>query len=59
MVSIALTFLLVRLVIQLVGYARLVIHPAETPTAVPLIADVVEHARHEIASGTLNRDDRE
>lgn len=58
LVSVALAFLLIRLVIQLVGYVRLFKRPTATPTAVPLIADVVEHARHEIETGTLQREDR-
>lgn len=47
-VPIALGLLLIRLLIQLWGYLRLILHPEATPVAVPIIMDVAEHAREEI-----------
>ena len=47
-VPVALSLLLVRLLIQLVGYFRLIAHPTATPVAVPIIKGVAEHAREEI-----------
>ncbi len=51
MVSVALGFLLLRLLVQLFGYLRLLKSPTLTPVAVPLIASVVEAAKHEIETG--------
>ncbi len=47
-VPIALGLLLIRLLIQLWGYLRLVMNPDAEPVAVPIIKDVAEHAREEI-----------
>ncbi|POF34621.1 TRAP transporter small permease subunit [Roseibium marinum] len=44
----ALGLLLLRLLMQIYGYARLVADPTRMPVAVPMIEDVEEHARHEI-----------
>ena len=48
LVPVALALLLVRLVIQLWGYIRLVLYPAAAPVAVPIVADAAAHARSEI-----------
>lgn len=50
-VSVALGFLLLRLLVQLFGFLRLVKTPDAAPVAVPLIANVVETAQHEIETG--------
>ncbi|MCV6601459.1 MAG: TRAP transporter small permease [Cohaesibacter sp.] len=47
-VPIALFLLWLRLAIQLMGYARLLVSPAKSPIAVPLIESVKDHAQHEI-----------
>ena len=54
----ALTLLWLRLLLQLVGYARLVRRPAATPVAVPVILAVEEVAKHEIEEA-LGHDARE
>jgi len=51
MVSVALTFLAIRLLIQLVGFFRLFADPSKEPVAVPLIEDIQAQARQEIESG--------
>ena len=48
-VPVALSVLLVRLVLQLAGYLRLVLHPALPPVAVPTIKDVAAQADAEIS----------
>jgi TRAP-type C4-dicarboxylate transport system permease small subunit len=48
LVSLALGFLAVRLLIQLFGFLRLMIWPQATPVAVPLMASVAEQAEREI-----------
>lgn len=60
MVSIALTFLTVRLLIQTIGYLRLVRNPDATPVAVVLVENVVDQARREIApsAGDSARSDK-
>ena len=47
-VPVALAVLLLRLIVQLAGYWRLVLHPAATPVAVPVVKDAAEQAREEI-----------
>ncbi|MFN4089661.1 MAG: TRAP transporter small permease subunit [Alphaproteobacteria bacterium] len=47
-VPIALSLLLIRLLIQLFGYFRLIAYPTATPVAIPIIKGVAEHAREEI-----------
>ena len=47
-VPVALSVLLIRLIIQLGGYLRLVANPALDPVAVPLLKDVEEIAEEEI-----------
>jgi TRAP-type C4-dicarboxylate transport system permease small subunit len=47
-VPLMLAVLLVRLALQLWGYARMVRDPARAPLAVPRVETVQEHARHEI-----------
>ncbi len=47
-VPIALSLLWLRLAIQFIGYARLLVTPSKAPIAVPLIESVQEHAQHEI-----------
>lgn len=51
LVSIALGFLALRLLIQFFGYLRLLRNPSLPPVSVPVIEDVAAHARHEIESG--------
>lgn len=48
LVPVALTALALRLAIQLAGYIRLCVHPQAQAVGVPLVEDVVEHAKHEI-----------
>lgn len=47
-VPVALSILLVRLIIQLVAYARLIADPNLPPVAVPLLKDVEQQAEEEI-----------
>ncbi|TYC51528.1 TRAP transporter small permease [Rhodobacterales bacterium] len=47
-IPVALSLLLVRLIMQIYGYARLVADPSREPVAVPMIEGVEEHAKHEI-----------
>jgi len=47
-VPIALSLLLLRLIIQLAGYWRLIVDPEREPIAVPTIKDVEEQAEEEI-----------
>jgi TRAP-type C4-dicarboxylate transport system permease small subunit len=47
-VPLMLAVLLVRLALQLWGYARMVRDPSRAPLAVPRLETVEEHARHEI-----------
>lgn len=47
-VPVALAVLLVRLLVQLAGYLRLVAHPDYEPVAVPTIRDVAAQAEEEI-----------
>ena len=47
-VPVALAVLLVRLLVQLAGFARLVARPELAPVAVPIIKDVAAQARDEI-----------
>jgi len=59
MVSFALALLSVRLLIQLAGFIRLVLHPDAEPVAVPLIADVTEQATQEaVTSGSTPEEPR-
>ena len=51
LVPIAFAILLVRLVIQLLGFLRLSVHPDADAVGVPLIESVDEQAQHEIATG--------
>lgn len=51
LVPFAFSILLVRLVIQLIGFVRLFLHPEAEPVAVPLIETVDEQAQHEIDAG--------
>ncbi len=51
LVPIAFAMLLVRLLIQLVGFLRLCRQPDATPIGVPIIETVDEQARHEIEVG--------
>lgn len=48
-VPVALTLLLLRLLVQCAGYARLARHPHRTPVAVPVLQDAATQARREIA----------
>ena len=57
-VPVALGLLLLRLTLQLWGYARLIRDPAAEPLAVPVIADVETVARHEIEEA-FGEDDEE
>lgn len=47
-VPVALGLLLIRLVIQLFGYFRLIAHPEAPPVAVPVVKDAAAVAREEI-----------
>ncbi len=48
-VPVALTILLGRLVLQLAGYVRLVVHPERDPVAVPLLQEVEQTAAENIS----------
>ena len=48
-VPVALTLLLLRLLVQCAGYARLARHPHRAPVAVPVLQDAATQARREIA----------
>lgn len=48
LIPIALSFLLIRLCIQLAGFVRLSVNPALTPVGVPLVKNVSEQADEEI-----------
>ena len=48
LVPLALGLLLIRLLIQLWGYARLIAHPDAQPIAVPILKDAADQAREEI-----------
>lgn len=47
-VPVALGFLLIRLLVQLAGYLRLVRHPHLDPVAVPIVRDAAGHAEEEV-----------
>ncbi len=47
-VPFALSILLIRLIVQLLGYWRLVMHPDTPPVAIPLLKNVEEQAEDEI-----------
>jgi TRAP-type C4-dicarboxylate transport system permease small subunit len=47
-IPVALSLLFLRLLLQIYGYARLVVDPTRQPVAVPVLADVEEVAQHEI-----------
>jgi TRAP-type C4-dicarboxylate transport system permease small subunit len=55
-IPIAFAVLSLRLLIQLLAYFRLVIHPDAEPVAVPVIEKFEEMAKHEI-EGAIGRDD--
>ena len=61
LVPVALSLLLVRLILQLVGYTRLVVQPDATHVAIPEIKTVVQKAQDEIdlSSASFNPPDRE
>lgn len=52
LVSVALGFLAIRLLIQLIGFLRLLARPDLEPVAVPLIEDIQAQARQEIEAGS-------
>lgn len=49
-VPLALGLLLIRLLIQLWGYLRMLMDPMQTPVAIPVLMTVAEQAREEIES---------
>ena len=51
MVPFAFAMLMVRFVIQLIGYIRMFLHPDAVPIAIPMIETVDEVAQHEIDVG--------
>lgn len=59
LVSLALVIVAGRLLIQLAGFIRLVLHPKAEPVAVPLIAEVTELAAQEaVTSGAAPEEGR-
>lgn len=48
LVPVAFSVWFLRLLLQLIGFLRLSVHPDAAPVAVPVIVDVSEHAREEI-----------
>ncbi len=57
-VVIAFVSLIARLVIQLVGFLRLVAYPDAVPIAIPMIATVDEVAQHEIDVGLAGEEEK-
>ena len=57
-VVIAFVSLIGRLVIQLVGFLRLVVYPDAVPIAIPMIATVDEVAQHEIDVGLAGEEEK-
>lgn len=55
-IPIAFSVLTVRLVVQLLAYTRLAIHPDAEPVAIPVIEKFEEMAKHEI-DGAIGSDD--
>ena len=55
-VPVALSVLLVRLLVQLAGYWRLVLHPGLEPVAVPTIQDAAAQAQAEIHLSDTDRE---
>jgi len=49
LVTFALAVLFFRLLLQFAGFVRLILYPDAVPVGVPLIADVIEQATHEVA----------
>ncbi len=58
LVPFAFGILLVRLVIQLIGFIRLFLHPDAEPIGVPKIETVDEQAQHEIDAGLAGEEDK-
>ena len=54
-VPFALSLLLLRLLLQLAGYGRLVLHPKRESVAVPVVKDVAAQAQEEIALAAERR----
>ena len=59
LVPVAFAILLVRLVIQLLGFVRLARRPDAEPVGIPLIETVDQQAQHEIETGLAGEADRE
>ena len=57
LIPVAFAVLLVRLVIQLIGFLRLAAHPDAAPVGIPLIETVDEQAQHEIEAGLAGEAD--
>ena len=57
LIPVAFAFLLVRLVIQLLGFLRLAVRPEAEPVGIPLIETVDEQAQHEIETGLAGEAD--
>ncbi len=55
LVPVAFTFWFLRLLVEFIGYLRLIVHPDAEPIAVPVIKSAAELAREE-ASETFGRD---
>ena len=58
MVPFAFAMLMVRFVIQLIGYARMWMYPDARPLAIPMIETVDEQAQHEIDAGLAGEDEK-
>jgi C4-dicarboxylate transporter DctQ subunit len=58
LVVVAFASLLLRLVLQLFGYIRLLIYPDARPIAVPLIETIDEQAQHEIDTGLAGEEEK-
>ena len=59
LVPIALSLLLMRLILQLLGYVRLAVFPAASHIAIPELKTVAQTVRHEIElSGDSNKDSK-
>ena len=54
----AFALLAFRLIIQLIGFVRLFLHPDAEPVGVPHIETVDEQAQHEIDAGLAGEEDK-
>lgn len=58
MVVFAFGMLILRLLVQLIGFTRLLLHPDAEPIGVPIIETVDEQAQHEIDAGLAGEEEK-